>query len=74
MSFPFSLNEMFVRKSNNKVHVIFKDKIENIKVSTFAVDGKRQFVPRDQVLSLLVVYCSLPLHKKNIAFSLQFYL
>ena len=37
---------MFARKSNNMVHVIFKDTIENIKVSTFAADGKRHFVPR----------------------------
>ena len=28
------------------VHVIFKGTIENIKVSTFAADGKRHFVPR----------------------------
>ena len=49
---------MFVVKSNNKLHVIFKYTIENIKVSTFAANGKRQFEPRD---------CSLEV-------SLQFYL
>ena len=26
---------------------------------TFTLNGKREFVPRDQVSSLLVVYCSL---------------
>ena len=57
---PFSLNKMFVRKSNNKVHVIFKYTIENIKVSTFAANGKRQFVPRD---------CSLLLPKKIRSFT-----
>ena len=58
---PFSLNKMFVRKSNSKVHVIFKYTIENIKVSTFAANGgKRQFVPRD---------CSLLLHKKIRSFT-----
>ena len=60
---PFSLNKMFVRKSNNKVHVIFKYTKENIKVSTFAANGKRQFVPRD---------CSLLLHKKNQKFHYSF--
>ena len=29
---------------------------------TFTLNGKREFVPRDQVSSLLVVYCSLFLH------------
>ena len=29
---------------------------------TFTSNGKREFVPRDQVSSLLVVYCSLFLH------------
>ena len=29
---------------------------------TFTLNGKREFVPRDQVSSLLVVYCSLLLH------------
>ena len=30
---------------------------------TFTSNGKREFVPRDQVSSSLVVYCSLFLHK-----------
>ena len=29
---------------------------------TFTSNGKREFVPRDQVSSLLVAYCSLFLH------------
>ena len=29
---------------------------------TFTLNGKREFVPRDQVSSSLVVYCSLFLH------------
>ena len=29
---------------------------------TFTLNGKREFVPREQVFSLLVVYCSLFLH------------
>ena len=54
---------MFVRKSNNMVHVIFKDTIENIKVSTFAADGKRQFVQSVHYL-----------HIKKLEVSLQFYI
>lgn len=54
---------MFVRKSNNMVHVIFKDIIENIKVSTFAADGKRQFVQ-----SVHYFYI------KKLEVSLQFYI
>ena len=54
---------MFVRKSNNMVHVIFKDTIENIKVSTFAADGKRQFVQRVHYFYI-----------KKLEVSLQFYI
>ena len=32
-------------------------------ITTFTSNGKREFVPRDQVSSLLAVYCSLFLHK-----------
>ena len=63
MSLLFSLIKMFVRKSNNKVHVIFKDTIENIKVSTFAADGKRHFVPRVHYFYI-----------KKLEVSLQFYI
>ena len=50
---------MFVRKSNNMVHVIFKDTIENIKVA----DGKRYFVPRVHYFYI-----------KKLEVSLQFYI
>ena len=63
MSLLFSLIKMFVRKSNNMVHVIFKDTIENIKVSTFAADGRRQFVQ-----SVHYFYI------KKLEVSLQFYI
>ena len=63
MSLLFSLVKMFVRKSNNMVHVIFKDTIENIKVSTFAADGKRQFVLRVHYFYI-----------KKLEVSLQFYI
>ena len=32
---------------------------------TFARNGKRDFVSRDQVFPLIVVYCLLPLHKNK---------
>ena len=63
MSLLFSLIKIFVRKSNNMVHVIFKDTIENIKVSTFAADEKRQFVPRVHYFYI-----------KKLEVSLQFYI
>lgn len=47
---------MFVRKSNNRVHIIFKDTRENIKVSTFAADGKRE------LYHVTLLHC---FHKKN---------
>ena len=36
--------------------------IERFKSFTFTSNGKREFVPRDQVSPLLVLYCSLFLH------------
>ena len=35
---------------------------ERLSMITFTLNGKREFVPRDQVSSFLVVYCSLFLH------------
>ena len=35
--------------------------LERLRI-TFTSNSKRKFVPRDQVFSLLVVYCSLFLH------------
>ena len=32
---------------------------------TFTPNGKREFVPRDQVFPLIVVYCLLPLPKNK---------
>ena len=32
---------------------------------TFAPNGKREFVPHDQVFPLIVVYCLLLLHKNK---------
>ena len=34
--------------------------------STFMPNGKREFVPRDQVFPLIVVYCLLLLHKNKL--------
>ena len=39
-----------------------KNILERLSIE-FTSNGKREFVPRDQVSPLLVVYCSLFLHK-----------
>ena len=42
----------------------FPSAIREIKI-TFTPNGKREFVPRDQVFPLFFVYCLLLLHKNK---------
>ena len=46
---------------SNKRYVGWETILERIKKlsNTFTLNGKREFVPREQVSPLLVVYCSL---------------
>ena len=52
------LNTCFIGGSSFHVRV---DIIERLSI-TFTSNGKREFVPDDQVSSLHVIYCSLFLH------------
>ena len=47
----------YIREIKHRVFFLKLFTLERLSI-VFTADGKREFVPRDQVSSLLVVYCS----------------
>ena len=63
----FVLDVLFTVTCSQTLYFLFKVRqalVERLRF-TFTPNGKREFVPRDQVFPLFFVYCLLLLHKNK---------
>ena len=74
MSAYVQQDDLFVGSLTVREHLLFQvSKVNCILVLeglrfTFTPNGKREFLPRDQVFPLIAVYCLLLLHKNIVKF------